>query len=68
MPAVSDLAYETYSGDDRIDALLWTYADWNYSNETNNTISYSFQTSSATSGPFSRAAAVTLRTLKIRCE
>ncbi len=47
MPAVSDLAYESYSGDDRIDALLWTYADWNYSNETNNTISYSFQTSSA---------------------
>ena len=46
MATVSDLANETYSGDDRIDALLWTAADWNYSNDGNNKIYYSFQTNS----------------------
>ena len=42
MATESDLYYETYSGDYRIDALLWTACTWNYELPENNTITYSF--------------------------
>ncbi|WP_153110559.1 DUF4214 domain-containing protein [Propionivibrio limicola] len=42
MATENDLTNEIYSGDMRVDSLLWTFADWNFALPERNTIYYSF--------------------------